>query len=219
MSMKSYSFKESLEPIDKELNARISRRESLIRDSRTVISLSSRSIVKIHTGQYDDAAKDLILAKTQLKDLKKVASEDLAHYLVSPETEYVEASVIKSVASGKAIPQYTDLNVSGAAFLLGLMDAVGELKRMVYDHIRKGELQRASELFNLMEQLYVELSPFALYDHVVQGFRHKLDVARTLLEGTRSAITEEVRRTELIKSINSLSKKLPDTPKRVEKLR
>ena len=89
--MKSYSFKESLEPIDKELNARISRRESLIRDSRTVISLSSRSIVKIHTGQYDDAAKDLILAKTQLKDLKKVASEDLAHYLVSPETEYVEA--------------------------------------------------------------------------------------------------------------------------------
>ncbi|MEE9585892.1 MAG: RNA-binding protein, partial [Nitrososphaerales archaeon] len=113
------------------------------------------------------------------------------------------------VAEGKTIPSQTDLKVSSEAYLLGLLDSIGELKRMVYDSIRKGEVNRASDLFNLMEELYIQLSPYAIYDNVVQGVRRKLDVSRRLIDDTRAAVTEEVRRTEFMKSMKSLANKLP----------
>lgn len=207
--MTLYKFKESLEPIAKELDAKLLRREEVIKESRTVISLSSRSIVNIHTGKIEDSAKDLAQIKSLLKELRKTAAEDLAHYLIPPETEYVEAVILKSVAAGKALPSHSALGVSGAAYLLGMLDAVGELKRMVYDSIRRGDTERASDLFNLMEQLYVQLSPYAVFDHVVPGVRRKLDVARAVLEGARAAVTEDVRRVEFMKSMNSLAGKLP----------
>ncbi len=202
-------FKESLESISSELDAVVSRREELLKESRAVISQSSRSIVKIHTGKVKDAAKDLIQTKNLLKGLRKIAEKDLKRYLIPPETEYVEATIVKSVAEGKTIPSQTDLKVSSEAYLLGLLDSIGELKRMVYDSIRKGEVNRASDLFNLMEELYIQLSPYAIYDHVVQGVRRKLDVSRRLIDDTRAAITEEVRRTEFMKSMKSLANKLP----------
>ncbi len=202
-------FKESLESISSELDAVVSRREELLKESRAVISQSSRSIVKIHTGKVKDAAKDLLQTKNLLKGLRKIAEKDLKRYLIPSETEYVEATVVKSVAEGKTIPSQTDLRVSSEAYLLGLLDSIGELKRMVYDSIRKGEVNRASDLFNLMEELYIQLSPYAIYDNVVQGVRRKLDVSRRLIDDTRAAVTEEVRRTEFMKSMKSLANKLP----------
>jgi translin len=60
-----------------------------------------------------------------------------------------------------------------------------------------------------MEELFIQLSPYAIYENVVQGVRRKLDVSRRLVEDTRAAITEEVRRAEFIKSFNRLADKLP----------
>jgi translin len=64
-----------------------------------------------------------------------------------------------------------------------------------------------------MEHLYIILLPFAVYDHLAQGIRRKLDVARILLENTRSAVTEEIRRSKIIKSMEKLSKKLSSKSK------
>ena len=84
---------------------------------------------------------------------------------------------------------------------------MGEIKRMVYDKLRKGEVARASDLFELMEEIYTLLSPFAVYDHIIQGVRRKLDVSRILVENTRAAITEEVRRMEFLKGMTSVANK------------
>ncbi|MFQ6135273.1 MAG: RNA-binding protein, partial [Nitrososphaerales archaeon] len=195
--------------IARELDAVVSRREELLKESRAAISLASRSIVKIHTEKMKDAEKDLAQLKNLLKELRKTADEDLKRYLIPPETEYVEAAVIKSVATRKTIPRHESLKVSSEAYLLGLLDSIGELKRMVYDSIRKGDVNRASDLFNLMETLYIQLSPYAIYDNVVQGVRRKLDISRRLIEDTRAAVTEEVRRAEFMKSMNSLANRLP----------
>ena len=211
--MTSNRFSESLESIAKELDGVVSRREDLLKESRAAISLASRSIVKIHTEQMKDAEKDLAQIKNILNTLRKKADKDLKRYLIPSETEYVEAAAVKSVASRRTIPTRESLKVSGEAYLLGLLDTIGELKRMVYDNMRKGDVNRASDLFNLMEELYIQLSPYAVYYHVVQGVRRKLDVSRRLVEDTRAAITEEVRRAEFMKSFNRLADKLPPKKK------
>ena len=198
---------ESLEMIVKELDMKISRREDLLKESRAAIALSSKAIVNMHTGKKTEAEEELIQNNDLLIDLRKIAKEDLKRYLISPETEYAEAMIIRSISADEDIPSQEILKVGNEGYILGLLDSVGEIKRMVYDNLRKGEVARASDLFELMEEIYTLLSPFAVYDHIIQGVRRKLDVSRILVENTRSAVTEEVRRMEFLKGMTNIASK------------
>jgi len=193
--------------IVKKLDMKISRREDLLKESRAAIALSSKAIVNMHTGKKTEAEEELIQNNDLLIDLRKIAKEDLKRYLISPETEYAEAMIIRSISADEDIPSQEILKVGNEGYILGLLDSVGEIKRMVYDNLRKGEVARASDLFELMEEIYTLLSPFAVYDHIIQGVRRKLDVSRILVENTRSAVTEEVRRMEFLKGMTNIASK------------
>ncbi len=92
------------------------------------------------------------------------------------------------------------------SYVLGLLDCVGELKRTVFDKIRIGKIDEATRIFEVMENLYLHLYTFSLYDKVVKEARRKIDVNRILVDDVRSAITEEKRRSELIKTLQKLEK-------------
>ncbi len=92
------------------------------------------------------------------------------------------------------------------SYVLGLLDCIGELKRMVFDKIRIGEIDEATRVFEVMENLYLQLYTFSMYDKVVKEARRKIDVNRILVDDVRSAITEEKRRTELIKTLKKFEK-------------
>jgi|TARA_Y100000031_G_scaffold122196_1_gene136982 translin len=205
--MSKDKFMKSLERIAKELDMKISRRENLLKESRAAIALSSRAIVNIHTGKKTESEKELMQNNDLLIDLRKIAEEDLKRYLIPPETEYAEAMILRAISADEDIPSQKILKVGNEGYILGLLDAVGEIKRMVYDSLRKGEVTRASDLFELMEEIYTRLSPYAVYDHIIQGVRRKLDVSRILVENTRAAITEEVRRMEFLKGMTSVANK------------
>ncbi len=92
------------------------------------------------------------------------------------------------------------------SYVLGLLDCVGELKRRVFDEIRVGDTDEATRVFEVMENLYLHLYTFSMYDKVVKEARRKIDVNRILVDDVRSAITEEKRRAELIKTLQKLEK-------------
>ena len=71
--------------------------------------------------------------------MRKDSKGSLSRYLVSPETEFVEASVVESVVLNKSVPDAESLGVSDEAYLLGLLDSVGELKRMLLVSITEVE--------------------------------------------------------------------------------
>ncbi len=204
----------SLASASKKLDEISARRERLIKESRDIISLSSKAIVSVHTRNLGAARRFCIQARKQLDILRKVAETDLTRYIVVPEQEYVECSVIIAVTEGMTIPSVEDLGVTIASYLLGLLDVVGELKRSVYDRIRQDDLVSAESMFATMEILYTMISPFAVYDNIIQGVRRKIDVARILIEDTRATVTEEVRRTEFVTAVNKLSSRLGTSPLR-----
>ena len=78
----------------------------------------------------------------------------------------------------------------------------------------RGKMAKAKGYFAVMEDLYSICSPMAVYDHVVNGTRRKIDVARMLVEDTRSLITEEVRRESVNSSLVRLQKKLDRATRR-----
>ena len=198
----------SLDEINSDLKDVEERREKLITGTRDVISICSKSIVAMHHDQMEKAEMNMQQAKTMLDEFRQYSKTDLYKYVSIAEQEIVEAYGLKSVIQNSAIPSMRDLNVSGPSYITGLLDCIGEIKRMVYDRMRTGRGEDAAKLFTLMQDIYSSIYPFAVYDHLVSGMRRKLDVAKMLIEDVRAIVTEEARRDKLIRAIDSLEEKL-----------
>ena len=196
----------SLNKISKLLSEEQDSREFLLKNTREVIILCSRAIISVHKGDIKSAKNNLNQARILLKKYQKKAKGDLRRYIVTPEQEFVEAACLVAIVEKKEIPTDKKLKVLPESYILGLLDLIGELKRMIFDKIRIGDIDEATKIFEIMENLYLHLYPFSMYDKVVKEARKKIDVARILVDNVRGAITEEKRRTDLIKELNKLQK-------------
>ena len=195
------NVKSSLKGISKSLKASNESREFLIKNTRDVVILCSHSIIAAHKGDLKLARQKIKKAETVLKVNQKKARNNFKKYLITPEQEFVEAHSFLAIVENKEIPSLKSLKVSEEAYILGLLDCIGELKRFVLDNIRNGQLKKADRIFNVMENLYQTLYPFAMYDKIVREARRKLDVNRVLVEETRAVITEEIRRNHFVKAL------------------
>ena len=200
------NVKPSLNKIAKSLSEVQDAREFLLKNTREVIILCSKSIISVHKGDMKSAKNNLKQAEMLLKKYKKKATSELQRYLITPEQEFVEAASLIAIVEKKEIPSEKELDVMPESYVLGLLDCVGELKRMIFDKIRMGDVDNASRIFEIMENLYLNLYPFSMYDKVVKEARRKIDVDRILVDDARGAITEEKRRSELIKALNKLQR-------------
>jgi translin len=198
----------SLKTIEGELQSVLERRERILKNSRDAILASSRAIIAAHAGRVEDARKEIQAAEKVLKGIRKDGTGSLARYLISPEAEFVEASTVFALVRGEPVPDASSLHVSSEAYLLGLLDTVGELKRLLLVSLTKGKVKNAGQYFEEMEVLYALLSPFAVFDNVVNGVRRKIDVARMITEDTRGVLAEEARRESLLSSMEKLRRSI-----------
>jgi len=195
------NVKSSLQGISKSLQTSNASREFLIKNTRDVVILCSHSIIAAHKGDLRLAREKIKKAGIVLKVNQKKAKNNFKKYLITPEQEFVEAHSFLAIVENKEIPSLKSLKVLEESYILGLLDCIGELKRFVLDNIRNDQLKKADRIFNVMENLYQALYPFAMYDKIVKEARRKLDVNRILVEETRSVITEEIRRNHFVKAL------------------
>jgi translin len=200
------NVKPSLNKIAKDLGSVQDAREFLLKNTREIIILCSKSIIAVHKGDLTTGKNNLKQAEILLKKYKKKATGGLRRYLITPEQEFVEAACLIAIVEKKEIPSDKKLAVMSESYVLGLLDCVGELKRQVFDKIRINDIDEATRIFEIMENLYLQLYTFSMYDKVVKESRRKIDVNRILVDDVRSVITEEKRRTELIKILKKLEK-------------
>ena len=199
MSLKN--VKSSLAKISKSLDDMQDSREYLIKNTREVILLCSQAIISIHKLDVKTGRRKAEQAKKLLDEIRKRSRNELYRYIITAEQELVEAFAFISIVDKSEIPSAESLGVRGESYILGLLDCVGELKRLVYDSIRVGKASDARKFFEIMENLYLFLYPFAIYDKIINETRRKLDVNRILIEDARAAVTEEIRRSALIDAI------------------
>jgi translin len=198
----------SINEIVFDLKSIETRREKLIRGTRDVVMLCSKSIQALHSNELPDAKLKISDARTMLDKFRDDAKDDLQRYLAVAEQELVEAYGLMSILEHSEMPNLTELNVSGPSYITGLLDSIGEIKRLVYDMLREGKSDEAVRSFSLMQELYSLIYPLSVYDNLIPGLRRKIDVSRILIEDVRSVITEEARRDTMIKSIDDLQRKL-----------
>jgi translin len=206
--MVSEKIKISLKSINDELQLIENRREQLIKESRDIIILCSQSIISLHQGHIQESQLKLDKAKDLYFSLKTLAQTDLLRYLSMSEQELVECSLLMSIVKNEALPGLDEIGVSSQAYLFGILDCIGEIKRMVYDMVRLDRYNQAEYLFTVMQEIYSAIYPFSIYDNIVSGIRKKLDICKILIENTRELITEEARRSIIIESLKKLDSSL-----------
>jgi len=185
------SIEEITDLLREELDSVDQRREEVFRISRLTIRLSSEAIRAIHRRELDDAKKRLQNAREHINTIN--ASPSLAGWgaALAACQEYVEAEIFwRYVANpDNAFPSPSELGVSAVAYLLGLADVVGELRRFALDHLRSFSVPEAEHALEVMDSVLACLVGLDYPEKVLPGVRRKTDMARMLVERTRAEIT------------------------------
>ncbi len=153
-----------------------------IRDkSERIVRECGRAVQLVHASDMNAASQILDSLKQSIFEL----AESNAPNVLIAQQEYVEAVMLYDIMSGNPALHYAELNVKPDAYLLGLSDLIGELRREIVEHLRKDDFARASELFDVMSGLYEHLLPVRYSNSILPGFRRKLDVSRSMVEQCR----------------------------------
>lgn len=200
-----------VEEINKKFKDIEERRNAIIKGTRDATILCSKAIVSMHSHKKNESSEYIEKAKKLLRQFKELGKDDLQKYLYIAEQEFVEAYCLFSIAENSIIPSKRSLEVSDTSYVMGLLDCIGEIKRMIIDKIRSEGTSNVNALFELMDKIYGTIYPLAVYDNLMPGLRKKLDVSRILIENVRAIITEEKRRTIMIEKIDEFEKKIMDS--------
>jgi translin len=102
--------------------------------------------------------------------------------------ELAEACILSSIVLGKEIPSYSSLNITPQAWVLGLADCLGEMRRILLDRLMNNKMNDAKDMFSKMEVVCDSVLSFDVPDAILP-VRRKQDVARSVMERTRTDIT------------------------------
>jgi len=165
-------------------------RDEVIKVTRSIYRLSKEAILSTMRGDFERASARIEEMRKILEEAKEMASSypELLHVgiLTGVAAEYVEAAVLYRLVKEDAYPLPEELGVSHEAYLLGLGDVVGELRRIVLERLRAGDLEGGERFFRRMEEVYESLLVLSdIPDALVPGLRSKVDNARRLVESTR----------------------------------
>jgi translin len=174
------NVKPSLNKIAKDLGQVQDAREFLLKNTREIIILCSKSIIAVHKGDLSTGKNNLKQAETLLKKYKKKATGGLRRYLITPEQEFVEAACLIAIVEQKEIPSDKKLSVMPESYVLGLLDCVGELKRQVFDKIRIGEIDDATRIRALkLYKRHTQKNAIDFVDYVMGKFPFRIHTVRT----------------------------------------
>ena len=204
---------DGLETLVKRLDAGLSSkdkvRERAIALSRELVRTCADAIRELR--EKGRAGKAILRADALAATLEKATAgypELHASGLVENALqELAETHILEALVTGKRIPAPETFHCTPAAFLLGMGDAIGELRRVSQDALRKGNIAEAADALHLMEGLYAPLNMFDYPDAIVP-LKHKQDVARGLIEKTRGEVAVAVRGRDLENKIAALEKVL-----------
>jgi translin len=188
------------EQLRQELSARDEAREKLLPLCREAIRYSSNAIRAVHRQEFEKAGELLQTARRLLDEAGQIGEyrETRGAGIVrDAQKEYAEASVTLALVTGQSLTPPETLGVDAPAYLNGMGEAVGEIRRYLLDAMRQGDLSRGEELLTAMDDIYNVLVTMDFPDAITGGLRRTTDMVRGVLERTRSDLTLAIRQKEL----------------------
>ncbi len=175
------------EKIEKRLLELQERKDRVLLSARDVIRLAGKAITALHASDARKSGALLKSLKAEMAKLRKM-EKGFEYHTLQAHQEYVEALTLYWIINKRRFPRLAELGEDEVAYLLGMMDVVGELKRKAFEELRTGRLKEAERYYGLMTELYDSTYAMKFAGSLVPDFRKKQDVARIQLEHLRSEL-------------------------------
>ena len=207
---------QELDPIAKKILDYLDRkndaRDQALTQSRSLVRHCALAIRAVHRAEREEARSQLEQARRLGESLKDrlQAYPDLYHagYTQEALKEFAEASIVYALVEREPLPDPDELGIEYAAYLGGLGEAVGELRRRALDLLREGDLQGAERTLSQMDEIYAFLVTVDYPDAITNKLRRITDMVRGVTERTRGDVTSSFQQQSLHRSIRDLKDKL-----------
>lgn len=196
-------LEEIFDRIRGRLDERDAVREEALRLARSIARDCRDAISSIQNNR--SSAEGLKIAREKngklVSALEHHPSLASAGYVIGAQQEFAEAELLSAIICENELPTPEDLRVSDEAYLLGLADAIGELRRVFLTRLMDDEIERAREMLTEMERCYSMLMTLDYPDAIFPAKR-KQDIARSLLEKSRGEMALAMQMTRFRQEID-----------------
>lgn len=210
------TVRDQLEPIMDGVRAvftdKNAAREIALPLCREALRHSANAIRLVHREELA-YAEDLIGRARTLLDQAHDALRDHrdvyhAGFVHDAQKEYVEACATFAVIAGRPLPTPESCAAELPAYLNGLGEAVGELRRHLLDKLRAGDVEHCESILTAMDDIYTAIITMDYPDAMTGGLRRTADAMRGILERTRGDLTLSVRQRELERKLSEFQERL-----------
>lgn len=197
-----------------ELDDKVVARERGLASSRSAVRASGNAIRALHRYEFGAASAMIDEAQGRVDDARAALADhpDILHagFVHDAEKELAEARVTYALVTGSQLPSPEDMGIPVAAFLKGMAESIGELRRHILDLMRRGELRRCEQLLAAMDDMYYVLVSMDYPDGITMGLRRLTDVARSIIERTRGDYTTSTIQSALRDALQEHAAQLED---------
>jgi translin len=172
--------------ISKSLSAKQRRFDAAMDRSRELIRLAGVTITKLHNSDTAGAKKGLAQAEKLSKELYSYKEFD--YNTRQAQQEYAEAKIFCTIKLSKRLPGIKEVGIDSEAYLMGMMDVFGELKREIIGSLSEGDVKSARFYYSIMVEMFDATRSVRFAEAVLNGFRRKQDVARIQMESSASEL-------------------------------
>ena len=134
----------------RSFDAKTAARERGLEESRKAVRSSGLAIRALHRHEVDAAAELLGAAQSELDRARGVVRDHpeilYAGFIHDAEKELAEARITFAFVTDADLPSPDDIGVPPSAYLKGMAESIGELRRHILDLLRRGELERCESL-------------------------------------------------------------------------
>jgi translin len=193
-----------IDNINQVFEAKNSIRDRTLSRSRELIRQCANAIRATHRGD-DEQAQTLLntareVAAQMLAEAQEYGDIHCAGYTQDSLKELAEAYITRAIILDEPLPSPESLGVEYAAYLNGLAEAAGELRRFALDALRRGDVQQAEKMLSNMDDIYSMLITVDFPNAITGGLKRNTDMVRGVLERTRGDVTTAVRQ-ETMKTV------------------
>ncbi len=201
-----------MERVREDFASKNQAREKALPLCREAIRFSANAIRAVHRHEFDTARELAGRAGAQLAIAKQslAGHEDIFHagFVHDSQKEFAEASITLALIAGGELPTPESLDVGLPAYLNGMGEAVGELRRHLLDTLRSGNVEQCEEWLRAMDEMYSVLVTVDYPDAMTGGLRRTTDSVRGILEKTRGDLTLSVQQRRLEQRLDDFGGKL-----------
>ncbi len=195
--------------IQARLDEREALHESLYTACRALSRLARRTIQGMQRqGVAGACVEALQLSVLGLRETLQAAPDQLyVGFVTDALQESAEAFFLHAFLTGSRLPTPDEAAVTDIAYLLGLADTIGELRRLALKCLRNEDVPGALRFLQAMERLEDALMRFA-YGRPILHLKPKQDVARLVIERTRAEISIAAKSAETLAQLDECLERL-----------